>query len=246
MTSHGQCGRNDSVGERRRYAPEKLRLGIIDRTSEPVQFREFRAPRWFDARLSHPDWPTDHAVAHEMTVEISVSVDPESGPVLTGVRGGRGSTISYQDAAALLSATVDLDQLVWEVTSIAIAERTASRFAPLIVGDVQPDTPLSQIDPDLVNKLLQFQASVHDAVRTVGPPRRRRTVTPALLQEVADVYRAAHAAGNPPTVAVAEHFSTSHRNAARWVGEARKVGILGPAHGTKPGEVGDEGATPSG
>lgn len=72
-----------------------------------------------------------------------------------------------------------------------------------------------------------------------APQSRRRIVTPALLKEVAEVYRAAHVAGNPPTVAVAEHFSTSHRNAARWVGEARKAGILGPAHGTKPGEVGE-------
>jgi len=48
---------------------------------------------------------------------------------------------------------------------------------------------------------------------------RRRRITDALLQEVADIVRA-----NPtePTKAVAKQMFTSHRNATRWIAAARK------------------------
>lgn len=76
-----------------------------------------------------------------------------------------------------------------------------------------------------------------DAAHTPArSPRRRRTTTPALLKEAAEVYRSAHEQGHPPTVAVAEHFNLSHRSAARWVSQARDAGYLGLAKGTKPGE----------
>lgn len=225
----------------RGYARERLRPPVLtDSAKEPVQFREWRVPRWFDARLSHPDWPTKHAVSDEMAVEISISVDPDNGPVLTGVRGERGSTITYRDAAALLASTIDLNTLVWDVMAIAIAWWAVRQFGPAIVGDLPPETPLSEVDPDVLARLAQLQSGMIDTVREAAGPRRRRIVTPALLREVAEVYRGAHAAGNPPTVAVQEHFNTSHRNAARWVAEARKAGILGPATGTKPGELGDD------
>ncbi len=41
------------------------------------------------------------------------------------------------------------------------------------------------------------------------------------FEEVALIYRDAHARGDPPTLAVAEHFRTSYSTAARWVGRAR-------------------------
>lgn len=67
--------------------------------------------------------------------------------------------------------------------------------------------------------------------------RRRNRITPAFLREVADVYREAYREGMPPTVAVKEHFGTTHSTAARWVMKARESGHLGPAQGAKGGEA---------
>lgn len=67
-------------------------------------------------------------------------------------------------------------------------------------------------------------------------PRRRRRLTDELLREVAEVYRAAHKAGLPPTAAVSEHFEVLHTTAARWVTFARKAGIMGASLGPIPGE----------
>lgn len=73
-----------------------------------------------------------------------------------------------------------------------------------------------------------------------APPESRqvrRVLSESLLVEVAEVYRAACAAGFPPLNRIAESFGVSHSAAGRWVREARKAGILGPALGTVAGEV---------
>lgn len=48
------------------------------------------------------------------------------------------------------------------------------------------------------------------------------------LQQVADVYRAALAAGTPPTQTVADRLHVSRSHAGRLVGQARQRGLLGP------------------
>jgi hypothetical protein len=59
-----------------------------------------------------------------------------------------------------------------------------------------------------------------------------RRVTTDDLRRVADAYRAALAAGQPPTVAVQHALGLNSRGqAARWVEKAREAGILGPAPG---------------
>jgi hypothetical protein len=75
------------------------------------------------------------------------------------------------------------------------------------------------------------------AATTVPVTRRRDRVTDALLRAVADVYREAWTNGEPPTKAVATHFYKSHSTAARWVHLAREAGHLGPADGSRGGEV---------
>jgi hypothetical protein len=57
--------------------------------------------------------------------------------------------------------------------------------------------------------------------------RRRRTFNRPLLEQVADVYRAAKEAGLPPTVTVADKVGMSHRTATRWIREARDRDVLG-------------------
>lgn len=82
---------------------------------------------------------------------------------------------------------------------------------------------------------------VSGAIRTAAstPTRRARNrVTDALLAEVVKVYRDAWDSGGPPTKAVAEYFDRPHSTAARWVGEARRRGMLAPSDGSRGGEVG--------
>jgi hypothetical protein len=69
------------------------------------------------------------------------------------------------------------------------------------------------------------------------PTVRRNRVTKEHLTAVAAVYREAQDAGEPPTLAVAEAFQTTHSTATRWVGLARKEQLLGPAQKGKAGEV---------
>jgi hypothetical protein len=69
------------------------------------------------------------------------------------------------------------------------------------------------------------------------PSTGRRRMSDALSEEIAAVYRAAWEAGENPTQAVAKHFEKPYSTAARWVGEARKRGHLGPADGSRGGEA---------
>lgn len=224
----------------RRYEATRLTCTFIDQAGEPVQIGNARVPRWFDVRLAHPDWPTKHAVSHEMTVEIAVSVSPDTGPVLAGIRSGRGSTATYADALNLLKTTTDLERILQHVTSLAAGIWAARMVQGIFVGDVDASTPLADLDPADLGRLIWFRDGAAAAAQPATAPTRRRVVTPGLLKDVAEVYRAAYNAGNPPTAAVATHFVTSHRTATRWVGEARKAGFLGPADSTRPGELGDD------
>jgi hypothetical protein len=63
---------------------------------------------------------------------------------------------------------------------------------------------------------------LHDARKGVGA----RRITPALLAEVAEVYRA-HV-GSRPTASVAAAFGVAHRTAALYVQRAREAGLLPP------------------
>lgn len=65
---------------------------------------------------------------------------------------------------------------------------------------------------------------------------RRNRVTDEHLADVAAAYRDADAQGLPPTRTVANQFGTSHSTAARWVGHARRNGLLGPTQAGKSGE----------
>ncbi len=66
--------------------------------------------------------------------------------------------------------------------------------------------------------------------------RRRNRVTHAHLVQVAEVYRAAAEKGEPPRIAVRDHFRTSDSTAARWIGLARADRLLGSARKGRSGE----------
>lgn len=58
------------------------------------------------------------------------------------------------------------------------------------------------------------------------PVKRRNRITEEHLKQVSESYLTADALGLPPTKAVAQDFNTSHSTAAKWVGAARRKGLL--------------------
>ncbi|MHC3391331.1 hypothetical protein ACLQ2E_18025 [Streptomyces lavendulocolor] len=62
--------------------------------------------------------------------------------------------------------------------------------------------------------------------RSVPETRKRYRITDEHLKEVVRVYTEAAEAGEPPTKAVAELFEVAHSTAAKWVGAARRKGML--------------------
>lgn len=58
------------------------------------------------------------------------------------------------------------------------------------------------------------------------------------LDEVADVYRRAHARHQPPTRAVMDEWHVSRSTASRWIRRAREAGRLGAARPRVAGELG--------
>jgi hypothetical protein len=116
-----------------------------------------------------------------------------------------------------LVSAVDHVRGLWPIS-------TWKRWAHMVLlvgGEYLADGKLSASTP---------QAEVTHALSqlTSSPPRvrRRTSVTDDHLQEVAITYLNAP---HKPTLAVKEHFHTSHSTAARWVGLARKAGLIPPA-----------------
>lgn len=66
-----------------------------------------------------------------------------------------------------------------------------------------------------------------DQTAEVGVQRRRK-ITREHLEEVAKIYNHAQSEDEPPTRAVQNHFGVSHSTAAKWVGSARRTGLLPP------------------
>jgi len=82
----------------------------------------------------------------------------------------------------------------------------------------------------------QSRAKARQYAKNFGS-RRGRTLDDKTLEEVAKVYRAAFKRGDPVQEAVAEAFHVGRSAAAKRIGAARAAGLLGPAVGTKAGEV---------
>lgn len=178
-------------------------------------------PQSFEVLLEHPDWPT--------SAVLSVVVDPDAGPVASGIRGGGASPIPFRDVMAMVAATADVDELLWDVMTAATGMRAAYRVRDLHPGGVI-------MTDEAVAQAMKASREAAVRVREAPRPQRRRRMTRSLLREVAEVYRKAHADGEAPTQAVAKHFTIAYSTAARWVGESRKAGELGPATGPTPGE----------
>ncbi|MEU1219183.1 hypothetical protein [Streptomyces microflavus] len=80
-----------------------------------------------------------------------------------------------------------------------------------------------------ISKLPRWRLEIAERPYVDTGIQRRRRITPEHLREVAKIYEAAQENGTPPTRAVQTHFAVSHSTAAKWVGAARKDGLLPPA-----------------
>jgi hypothetical protein len=108
--------------------------------------------------------------------------------------------------------------------------------APQLVPAVPPED-LALTDDQRAAVERQFRETYAQQTRA---PRRRGPLRDEDLRHVAQVYRAAIARGQPPTRSVAEDCGVARSTAGRWVAEARRRGVLGPAKARQPGEVSDE------
>lgn len=223
-----------------RYDPDQLQARVTRRSAYSVRRGDTDFPARFDLELKHPTWPI-------WAVTLTIAIDTETGPLIAGVVARdhqpppREHPTRYQDALALIAATWPVKKLLQaaatEVAALLAAERIRGG-SPDLRFDLEGTAAV--YGQEAVQEYVAFvetAAGVAPSAAKDAGPRRRRRLDVALLRDVAKVYRRAHKAGQPPTAAVAEHFVVSHSTAARWVSEARKAGSLGPAAGTRPGEV---------
>lgn len=95
--------------------------------------------------------------------------------------------------------------------------------------DLRSSLKSAGIEPDEIRILPSEEAG--------GRVGRPRTYSVKHYEAVAHVYLVSWKAGFPPTKAIQQHFDVSFSKAARWVREARKLGLIGPSPGRgKAGE----------
>lgn len=89
---------------------------------------------------------------------------------------------------------------------------------------------LAQVHATLALAAATAMGAPVDGEDNVEPekPGKRYRITWEHLESVAKVYTRAAMRGEPPTRAVASHFSVSHSTAAKWVGHARARGAMSP------------------
>lgn len=205
------------------YDPnEEVSYRLLTHSDEYVTRDGTDIPAWFDMELNKEGWPTQ--------IVLSVLVDVDEGPIINGIRAGRNYRRSYQDVIKFFRENTDPAVFLRFVTAYAAGALATKRVLEPHYGEMR----INEETTEAIGKIRDLYARrAWPATET----RRRRRVTRDLLTQVAAMYRKAHEDGKPPTQAVAEAFEVSHSTAGRWVVEARKAGVLGPAAGPKAGEA---------
>jgi len=108
-----------------------------------------------------------------------------------------------------------------------------ARRSPLVIFD---DDNQSSLGPDVIRTPDQDVVVAEDrfGIRDTRPGRGRQ-MSDDHLSRVAKTYLAAVDAGHRPVLYVAQVGLASRPTAARWIAQARKRGLLGPA---RPGPLG--------
>lgn len=214
-----------------KYEQDDLKYQLQTATdTDLVMFSGASVPRCFKTHIIHPMWPADAI--------LEIEIDQERGPIPTGLsarrlpdnQGRQSELVSYGELESAVLQTISMSDLLRELTAHAVGSVFAHQMLTAQLTDGEPLTSDLLTRRDALAKLVTM--SVWDEVR----PRRRKQLTVAHLHDVASVYRQALEQGDPPTIAVAEHFHVAHSTASKWIRKARDQGELGPARGTRAGE----------
>lgn len=199
-------------------------LGVLTMSTDARIYAGAEVPQWFDATFRGDGLPT--------AIQVRVTVSSDGRLIPSGIMAFGECT--YRDALKALRGQ-PLDDLLHHAADLARRARAFGIFRRE-QGIEDGDSFTVQQQQDLEQRLaVRTGESVNNPLPK--PAKARRVATSSLLRDVADIYRTSVAAGEPPTAAVAAHYSVSHRTGTRWVAEARKEGFLGPALGPIAGEA---------
>lgn len=153
----------------------------------------------------------------------------------------------------LLTGTYVADELGWRCVGLHVQAIDKRDPAQAVTGDLLRRLKPRELGNELRSKqrtTLEYIASHSvsappgflDEVRLIATslavePKggRPREVGEDLLRAVAEFYVEARKTTDKPTQAVASHWHKSFSTAARWIGAARKAGILEPTTQGKAG-----------
>jgi hypothetical protein len=168
-------------------------------------------PSWAEVVIAEDD---------EGESPVLVRIELDNGrPALSSLtvrRRGPGESLG----SSLLRAT-PVGRVTKQAVS-ALAEVAFWRYPPGGV-DALTDMVYARVglkDPTEASLLAEAELERRRSVVNGG---RRFVLTAEHFEEVAEVYRSVSRAR---TRAIAEHWSTSYRNATRWIAEARRRGLL--------------------
>ncbi|MHB1511488.1 MAG: hypothetical protein ACYCST_12110 [Acidimicrobiales bacterium] len=120
----------------------------------------------------------------------------------------------------------------WRWDADSCAEFIAAHEHPAVTGELLRSLPLGAIKQAVLVRRSDPFGFIGGESRTAAGGG----LSDAFLKQVADAYRAAVAAGLPPLVTIARNEDVSKAAASKWVGMARKRGLLG--YPASPGRAG--------
>lgn len=214
----------------------------------PVEFNGAWVPRTFHTVISKETADNPHDPEWVLTLMYLVDNDE----ILLAMASAAGGELPD-----ILDRVRSLRPLRWwqrralkhvvteeALRAVGLMDAAAGRDASVAHGS--PSGPLLEGGRDWLTphtgdrdeRAAQWASAQMAAADNLPLGRRRRRMTREHLEEVARVYRQAHADGQHPTAAVAEAFHVAHSTAADWVLKARrtKPPVLGPADSTRGGE----------
>lgn len=174
-----------------------------------VPFGKTKLPARFLVDIQPHPWPDDPEDRWSLILVCEVVPGRDTSEVVQAVAVGRD-----------LVWTLDHVKKKWPISKIKLWAH-ASLILGLIAGryPVAVEYYARPTGGFLLDRAMSL-------LLTASPQKRRRTtVTDDHLSAVAAVYLGAP---EKPTMAVASHFHASHSTAARWVGLARKAGLIPP------------------
>ncbi|MEH0423161.1 hypothetical protein [Streptomyces sp. B21-083] len=192
------------------------------------------------------DWISSAWPKHELNVPLDLSamklvqvgyvLVPEyfswslEAPEMTeGTDDVRGIIVSFKatpdglETMMILGANLDLEEwLPWVIARLPMESWKALATEEMVRWLADDEVRL--LVPQLADSSETPAISLTKKPQTAKP--RRYKITDRHLKEVVGVYTEAVENGEPPTRAVADRFEVAHSTAAKWVGRARRDGLL--------------------